>query len=49
MKDAVSIVQRRIRAAQGYIELGMFLDANAELEDIEPEKRDASEVLAFRV
>lgn len=38
-----------IRVAQGYIELGMHLDANEELEEIEPELRDRSEVLQLRL
>ena len=41
--------EKHITTAQGYIELGMPLDANEELEQIEPEKRDATEVLALRV
>jgi hypothetical protein len=39
---------RRLTVAEGYIELGMFLDANAELEDMDPEQRDRSDVLALR-
>jgi len=27
---------RHLRAAHGFIELGMFLEANAELEEIDP-------------
>ena len=41
--------QRHITAAQGYVELGMFLDANAELEQIDPDLRTAPEVLAVRL
>jgi hypothetical protein len=41
--------QRHITAAQGYVELGMFLDANAELEEIDSELRSAPEVLAVRL
>ena len=41
--------EKRILAAEGYIELGMPLDANAELEEIDPERRDATAVLALRV
>lgn len=40
---------RHITAAQGFVDLGMFLDANGELEEIRPEMRDRSEVLAVRV
>lgn len=40
---------QRLRAAQGFVELGMFLDANAELEEIDPFNRAAPEVLALRV
>ncbi len=40
---------QRIRAAQGYVELGMYHDANEELEEIAPEQRHRSEVLAIRV
>lgn len=35
--------------AQGYFELGMFLDANVELEEIPPQQRDTTEFLALRV
>lgn len=38
-----------LRAAQGYVELGMFLDANSELEEIDPFNRAAPEVLALRI
>ena len=41
--------QRHITAAQGYVELGMFLDANDELEKIDAELRHLPEVLAVRV
>jgi Flp pilus assembly protein TadD len=44
--DAFAI---RILTAEGYFELGMLLDAAAELEEIEQEKRSASEVLALRL
>jgi hypothetical protein len=36
-------------AALGYCELGMFEDANAELEEIDPLNRATPEVLAVRV
>jgi hypothetical protein len=36
-------------AAEGYLELGMPIDAAAELEEIEPERRHESEVLAIRL
>jgi tetratricopeptide (TPR) repeat protein len=38
----------RLRAAQGYIELGMFEAANAELEEIDPFCRHLPEVLTAR-
>jgi tetratricopeptide (TPR) repeat protein len=41
--------ETRIRAAEGYVELGMYFDADAELEGLAPEERDAFEVLAVRV
>lgn len=41
--------QRHLTAAQGYRELGMFLDANAELEKIDPDVRHLPEVLAVRI
>ncbi len=41
--------ERRTQAAEGYVELGMFLDANAELEEIEPELRTDTQILALRV
>ncbi len=37
------------QAAIGYVELGMFLDADAELDKIDPLNRGAPEVLAVRV
>lgn len=40
---------RRLRAAEGYMELGMPVDAHAELEEIAPESRDHSDVLALKV
>ena len=36
-------------AAHGYLELGMWLDANEELEEIDPELRTVLEVLEVRV
>ena len=41
--------QRHITAAQDYVELGIFLDANAELEEIDSDLRAAPEVLAVRL
>jgi tetratricopeptide (TPR) repeat protein len=41
--------QRHCEAALGYTELGMFEDANTELECIDPFNRAAPEVLAVRV
>lgn len=38
-----------LRAAAGYTELGMYLDADAEIEQITPELRHEPEVLAARV
>lgn len=40
--------EHHIQVAQGYVELGMFLDANAEIETIEAELRNQPEVLAVR-
>lgn len=40
---------KHLTAAHGYVELGMFLDANAELEEIDPEVRHVPEVLEVRV
>jgi len=40
--------RRHLSAAQGYLELGMFLDADTELDNIEPELRHAPEVLEVR-
>jgi hypothetical protein len=31
--------QKHLTAAEGFVELGMFLDGNAELEEIDPEVR----------
>lgn len=41
--------QRRLLAAQGFLELGMPLEANEELERIDPQVRHFPEVLAVRV
>ena len=38
-----------LQAAQGFCELGMFLDADAELEKIDPDVRHLPEVLGVRV
>ena len=40
---------RHLQAAQGYLDLGLPLDAHEELEEIEPELRHLSEVLAIKV
>src|SRR5213594_3192388 len=40
---------KHLVAAEGYAELEMFLDANAEIENIDAELRDAPEVLAMRL
>jgi hypothetical protein len=40
---------RHLQAAQGYLELGLPLDAHEELEQIEPEMRTVVEVLVLRV
>jgi hypothetical protein len=40
--------QRHLTCAEGYAELGLVLDANAELECISPDWRHASEVLIIR-
>lgn len=41
--------QQHVRSAHGYIALGMFEDANAELEEIDPFCRHLPEVLTARV
>jgi len=41
--------QQRLQSAHGYIELGMFEEANAELEEIDPLCRHLPEVLFTRV
>ena len=40
---------QHLRAAHGYIQLGMFEEANAELEEIDPLRRHLPEVLMARV
>jgi tetratricopeptide (TPR) repeat protein len=40
---------QHVRAAQGYLELGMFLEANAALDEIDSFCRTAPEVLAIRL
>ena len=40
---------KHLIAAEGYAELGMFLDADAEIENIHPEVRDVPEILAIRL
>jgi tetratricopeptide (TPR) repeat protein len=45
----MSEIQRHLRAAIGFIELGMLEDAASELESLPPEDRDMSSVLALRV
>jgi tetratricopeptide (TPR) repeat protein len=39
----------KLLATEGYFELGMFIDAAAQIEEIDPEKRSDSEVLALRL
>ena len=41
--------QRHLTAAEGYAALGMYLDANAELEEIDAEVRHVAEVLTVRL
>lgn len=41
--------QHHLRSAHGYVELGMFEEANAELEEIDPFCRALPEVLSTRV
>ena len=41
--------QRHLTAAEGYAGLAMYLDANAELEQIDAEVRHVAEVLAVRL
>ena len=41
--------QQHWQAAVGYVELGMFQDANDQLEKIDPFNRAAPEILAVRL
>ena len=41
--------ERHLQAAQGYLELGLPLEANEEIEQIPPEFKTVAEVLAVRV
>ena len=41
--------QQHWQAAAGYVELGMFLEADTELDKIDPFNRAAPEVLAIRL
>jgi hypothetical protein len=41
--------QRHLTAAEGYAALGLYLDANAELEEIDAEVRHVAEVLTVRL
>jgi tetratricopeptide (TPR) repeat protein len=41
--------RQHYQAAVGYVELGMFLEANSELDKIDPFNRAAPEVLALRI
>jgi hypothetical protein len=41
--------ERLLVAAQGYLELGLPLDANGEIENMDPKVRHVPEVLAVRV
>jgi predicted Zn-dependent protease len=41
--------RQHCQAASGYVQLGMFLEANAELDEIDPFNRAAPEVLALRI
>jgi tetratricopeptide (TPR) repeat protein len=45
----MSEIERHLRAAIGFIELGMLEDAVSELESLPPEDRGRSSVLALRV
>ena len=45
----MSDIQRHLRAAIGFIELGMLEDAVSEIESLPPADRDRSSVLALRV
>ena len=45
----VTPFERHLQAAQGFLDLGLPLEAHEELEEIEPELRHLSEVLALKV
>ena len=45
----IDAFKRRLTAAEGFLELGLPQDAWDELEEIEPEHRDALEVLKLRL
>ena len=45
----VTPFERHLQAAQGFLDLGLPLEAHEELEEIEPELRHFSEVLALKV
>ena len=45
----MTLFDRHLQAAQGYLELGQPLEANEEIESIEPEMKTLSEVLVVRV
>ena len=47
--NSFAVFKSRITAAEGYIELGMPLEANEELEQIDADQRSHTEVLALRV
>jgi Flp pilus assembly protein TadD len=38
-----------LQAAQGYLELGMIIEANAEIENLSPEERTRADVLEMRL
>ena len=41
--------QQHVTAAQGYVELGMFLDADAELDKVDADLRHLPEILTVRL
>lgn len=45
----MDLLTRHLHAAQGYLELGLPLEAHQEIEDIEPAMRTLTEVLVLRV
>jgi tetratricopeptide (TPR) repeat protein len=45
----MSEIQSHLRAAIGYLELGMYVEALDELESIQPEERNSSAVLGLRL